>query len=103
MKMVMSIVPRDQANHVLEALVRARFTATFSSSRGGMLRQAQEMLFIAVEDDDLESVLSIIRENCRTEVTVDTVDEHSLGPIPVTTELGGAVCFIWDIDRIETY
>jgi uncharacterized protein YaaQ len=105
-KMVMAVVPRDQAGHVLEALVTAGRTATFSESRGGVLRQAQWTFFIAVKDGDLEQVLAIIRDNCRTQVQVSSGESrgaYSLGLIPVTAELGGAVVFIWDLDRFEAY
>jgi len=106
MKMVMAVVPRDEAGRVLEALVAAGHTATFSDSRGGMLRQAQQMLFIAVEETDLERVLAIIRGNCHSQVVVEDSEPRTsfpLGSVPVTAELGGAVVFIWDLDRYETY
>jgi uncharacterized protein YaaQ len=106
MKMVMAVVPRDEAGRVIEALVSTGHTASFSDSRGGVLRQAQQMLFIAVENKDLERVLTIIRDNCHSRVVVETSEPKtpfSLGSTPVTAELGGAVVFIWDLDRFETY
>ncbi len=106
MKMVMAIVPRDEASHVLEALVAAGYTATFTDSRSGVLRQAQQMLFIAVEKQDLEQILTIIRDNCHSQVVVEPGEPRtpfSLGPVPVTAELGGAVVFIWDLDHFVTY
>jgi uncharacterized protein YaaQ len=105
-KMVMAVVPRDEAHLVLEGLVSAGFTATFSESRGGVLRQAQLTFFIAVDEAKLDQVLEIIRDNCRIEVKLEAerVDGgRSLGPVPVTTELGGAVVFIWDLDRHLTF
>jgi len=106
MKMVMAIVPQDEAGRVIEALVSAGHTATFSDSRGGMLRQAQQMLFVAVEEQDLEQVLTIIRDSCHSRVAVESSElktPFSLGSTPVTAELGGAVAFIWSLDRFETY
>ena len=106
MKMVMAVVPRDEAGRVIEALVSAGHTASFSDCRGGVLRQAQQMLFIAVEERDLERVLTIIRDNCHSQVVVETSEPRtpfSLGSAPVTAELGGAVVFIWNLDRFETY
>jgi uncharacterized protein YaaQ len=106
MKMIMAVVPQDEAHRVLESLVDAGYTATFSESRGGMLRQAQYTFFIAVEEVNLEKVLAIIRDHCRVRVPVQSNESrggYSLGPIPVTAELGGAVVFIWDVERFETY
>jgi uncharacterized protein YaaQ len=104
-KMIMAVVPRDEAYHVLEGLVAAGFTATFSESRGGVMRQAQLTFFIAVDEANLEQVLDIIRANCRMQVKVEShrgAQGLSLGPAPVTAEVGGAVIFIWDLDRYLT-
>ena len=106
MKMVMAVVPRDGAENILQALVNAGHTATISESRGGMLRQAQQMLFIAVEEENLELILSIIRDNCHLEVVVargDSEQPFSIGHAPVRSQLGGAVVFTWELDRFETY
>jgi uncharacterized protein YaaQ len=104
MKMVMAIMPRDEAECVLRALVAARYTATFMETRGGMLRQAQMTLFIAVEEEDLDRVLSIIENTCRSEVVVEAVEEEEApAPMPAKPRLGGAVVFVWNIERSETY
>jgi uncharacterized protein YaaQ len=108
-KMVMAIIPRDQANQVMEALIAAGYTATFTDSRGGMLRQAQQMLFIAVREKDLDQVLSIIRENCRTQIQLNNTDDTAHGQFgsgftsAPTTYIGNAVVFVWDLERFETY
>ena len=105
-KMVMAVVPRDQAEATLDALVSAGYAATFAESRGGMLRQSQLTLFIAVAEEDLEVALSIIRDTCRTEMHVagEATDAgHRPEHGPVVAELGGAVVFTWDLDRFEKY
>jgi uncharacterized protein YaaQ len=105
MKMVMAIMPRGEAEQVLQALVAANHTATYMETRGGMLRQAQMTLYIAVEPPDLEKVLNIIRGTCRSEPIVESAEgeEPSDRPMPVKPKLGGAVVFIWEIERTETY
>ena len=103
-KMILAVVPRDQAGQVINALVTAGYTATFTESRGGVLRQVQKMLFIAVDAAKLDVVLTIIRENCRTKVQMQTHDTTAGGqPPPVTVELGGAVVFTWDLERFEIF
>lgn len=104
MKMIMAIMPRDEAERVLQALVSANMTATFVETRGGMLRQAQMTLFIAVEPDDVERVLSIVENTCRSQPVVESAEsDEAHAPMPVRPQLGGAVVFIWDIERIETF
>jgi uncharacterized protein YaaQ len=120
MKMVMAAVLRDQADIVLENLITAGYGATFTESRGGMLRQARQLIFTAVKEEELDKVLAIIKKNCRTEVQVDSgqpiakekeekeESESSRGPFSrqqhtVTTDLGGAAVFVWDLEQFKTY
>jgi uncharacterized protein YaaQ len=60
-KMVMAIVPQDRGERVLYELINAGYTATFVETQGGILRQSQLSLFIAIEEDQMEPVLQIIR------------------------------------------
>ena len=106
MKMMMVVVPSNNADQVLDALVNAGHTATYAETHGGMLQQSQYSLFIAVKKEQLEEVLEIIKANCRTRVEMSTTapeDYESKSRTPVTADLGGAVVFIWDINRIETF
>lgn len=104
MKMIMAVTPRDEAERVLQALVAADHTATYLETRGGMLRQAQMTLFIAVEDADLQKVLGIVEAACHSEITVEESEgETGLAPMPAKPRLGGAVVFVWEIEQSETY
>ncbi len=106
-KMVMAVVSRDQADKVLEALIKAGYGATFTESRGGMLRQAQSMIFIAVDGERVEDVVTMVQRTCHTVVEVQEQQPSALGlsrtDRPVTiTEVGYAVIFVWDLERFET-
>ncbi|MGC9399103.1 MAG: cyclic-di-AMP receptor [Anaerolineae bacterium] len=106
MKMVMAVVPRDQAEEVLYALVQSGHTATFMESRGGVLRQAQKTLFVAVNEGELDDVLEIIRERCRSKVHVGETDERRFpfgGEEEHEAEVGGAAIWVWDIERFEVF
>lgn len=110
LKMIMAVVPRDQLDQVLAALITAGHTASFAESRSGVLRQAQHMMFIAVEEDKLETVLDIVRTNCHTKVKVESGNNTGTqGIMPsrrtyaTLHKLGGAVIFVWDLERFETY
>ncbi|MGD2145970.1 MAG: cyclic-di-AMP receptor [Anaerolineae bacterium] len=104
MKMIMAIIPRDQAELVLQALVAANHTATFVETRGGMLRQAQTTLFIAVQDEQLEEVTQIIRSSCRSQPVVESAQEDGFRELmPAQQTLGGAVVFVWAIERNDNY
>jgi len=106
MKMVMAVVPANVAEQLLDALINHGHTATYAETHGGMLRQSQKSLFIAVQKDLLQDVLTIIKKNCHTRVEMSTrgMDESGFGERPpVTANLGGAVVFVWDIMQIEIY
>jgi uncharacterized protein YaaQ len=104
MKMLMVIIPRDEAERVLQALVAANHTATFVETRGGMLRQAQMTLFIAVQDEALEEVTGIIQASTRSEPIAESLEQGPFpAPMPARPRLGGAVVFVWNIERSETY
>jgi len=108
MKMVMAVVPRDEAEGVLSALIAAGHGVTFTESRGGMLRQAQYTLFTGVDESALDQVLAIIRESCHSHVRIER-GEGGFGapvlaaPTTVSARVGGAVVFIWDLDQFATY
>ena len=101
-KMVMAVISRDQANHVLEMLITSGYPVTFMESRGGVWRQAQYTLYTCVDEDAVDDVLRIIRESCRAQVEVET-DEAARESIQAIADLGGAVVFVWDVERVETY
>ena len=106
MKMVMVVVPANTAENVLDALVNAGHTATYAETRGGMLRQSQYSLFIALRKEQLNDVMDIIKANCRTQVEMKThpfKDQRSMERSALTTEIGGAVAFVWDIESIENF
>jgi uncharacterized protein YaaQ len=105
MKMVMAVVPRDQAGPVLNGLIAEGYVATFTESRGGFLRQAQHIVFIAVKETDVDEVLGIIKDYCRGEVQVQSAQEamSEFAKEATPAEVGGAAVFVWDLERFETY
>jgi len=106
MKMLMAIIPRSQADEVIDSLIDEGHSVTFLESRGGMLRQSQLSLFIAVEDKEVEKVITIIRENCQSEVEIDADHSEAAASglyLPVKARLGGSVIFVWGLENVEIY
>jgi uncharacterized protein YaaQ len=106
MKMVMVVVPANTAEVVLDALVNAGHTATYAETRGGMLRQSQYSLFIALKKEQLEEVMEIIKANCRTKIEMKThplINQQAKEKASLTADIGGAVAFVWDIESIQTF
>lgn len=106
MKMVMAVVSKEKAKDVVNEVIAAGYTATSVESRGGMLRQHYETLFIAVEDEDLEEVLAAVGQSCHTCVSVERRGAASPGsarPALDTAEVGGAIVFVWDLQGFFRY
>lgn len=110
MKMIMAVVPRKYGDDVLSSLINNGYTATYSETRGGMLRQSQLTLFIAVRSAELEKVLEIVSTACSEQTVVhrgfgltQTMedDEPHLKNEGRVLGNSGAVVFIWTLDRYE--
>ncbi|MCJ7694047.1 MAG: cyclic-di-AMP receptor [Anaerolineaceae bacterium] len=104
MKMVMAVVPKKSGESVLNALVNAGYSATFIESRGGMLRQSQLSLFIAVNASEVPKILEIIKANCKLRsenaIGANKLRRYSEGQKP-SSDLGGAITFVWSLDQVE--
>lgn len=109
MKLIMSIVNSDDSRALLDSLLKEGFRATFISTTGGFLRQGNATIFVGVEDEKVEEVLKIIRENCHTRKQfvnpLPALVEPSelFPPSHVEVEVGGATIFILDVERFERY
>ena len=106
MKMVMAVVPKAEANAVIDALVAIGHTATFGEARGGVLRQASQSLFIAVQDDELDKVLNVIRRDCHSHVSLartEAMTGEQAVTVAETAEVGGAVVFVWELSGFHRY
>ena len=106
MKMLMAVIPKQEANDVISALVDAGHTTTFMEGRGGVLRQAKQALFIALQDEDLDTVLAIINRTCHSCVSLESTGSAPLAEslaAPHTAQVGGAVVFVWSLESQERF
>jgi uncharacterized protein YaaQ len=90
----------------LDALISAGYTATFMETKGGMLRQSQYTLFIAVKNADLKKVCEIIKDNCTVQISNmngDLEREEMLTDETLSGKIGGAILFIWNLHKVEIY
>jgi uncharacterized protein YaaQ len=109
MKLIMSIVHNDDARPLIDALMQGGYRATKISTTGGFLREGNATIFVGTQDERVEEVLNIIRENCHTRSQhvnplppVMEPGEMYL-PTPIEVEVGGAIVFVINVDRFERY
>jgi len=108
-KLIMSIVNTDDARDLIQGLLREGYRATVISTTGGFLREGNSTVLSGVEDDQVPSVLKIIRENCHTRMQYvnplpPAIEPGELYmPTPMEVEVGGATVFIFDVERLERF
>ncbi len=109
MKLVITVVHERDKNKITEALLRHGYKFTKIGSTGGFLREGNVTLLIGVEGDDAQKVIDVISDSCKTReqfVNVLPPDAAPTGgfmPSPVKVQVGGAVCFVVDVERFERF
>lgn len=94
-KLVHIIAHIDDARKVVGALTGSGFDNTYTNTTGGFAAKENVTIMCVVEDDKIDRLLKIVRQNIKQHRELPT-KENDLGRI--TT---GAVAFISDLDRFE--
>ncbi len=106
-KLVVAIVHHEDAGPLVDLLLDREFRATRLHSSGGFLRQSNATIIVGVEDEQVDEVLSIVRETCvsRTQVVNPMPPIMEPGeffmPYPLEVEVGGATVFVVPVERFE--
>ncbi len=109
MKLVMAIVQKDDAGTLTDVLRENNYPTTVISTTGGFLREGNTTMLIGVEQNRLDQLLALIRENCTTR----TQFVNPMPPVmepgelylaqPVEVQVGGATVFVMDVERFEKF
>ena len=106
MKLIFAIIRDKDTNEAVDALNRAHIGVTKLSSTGGFLRDGNTTLMIGAEDDRVEAVMDILRDNCAKRTQVELVappcptggvPAFVVGCAPIHVEVGGATVFVLDV------
>ena len=105
MKLLIAIINSDDSHAVLGEITKAGFYATKLSTTGGFLKAGNLTLLMGVEDDKVDSLLELLRKNCRKreEITpiIPTYAAEMVSAIPVKITVGGATVFVIDVDQFH--
>ncbi len=107
MKLVVAIVHNEDAGTLVDALLERDHRTTRLHSSGGFLKQSNATILVGVEDDQVEPVLAVIRENChaRNQIVNPMPPIMEPGeffmPYPLEVEVGGATVFVVPVERFE--
>jgi uncharacterized protein YaaQ len=106
-KLVIVVVHKEDARVLIDALLAHEFRATWLHSSGGFLKQANATILLGVDDDKVDDVVALVRDNCRARTqTVSPIPPimepgEFFMPYPLEVEVGGAVIFVLPIERLE--
>jgi uncharacterized protein YaaQ len=107
MKLIVAVINNGQDKQkVCDALVQQDFRFTEIGSTSGFLRRGNTTLLIGVQEEQVETVLTLIRQLCQTRErmvnaaapAVSGAEDSSASPMKVT--LGGAKVFVLDVEQL---
>ena len=105
MKLILTIINRDDSNAVTQSLTKAGFSSTKLSTTGGFLMAGNVTILVGVDEEKVQSVIDIIKEHSHSrQELIPTTTEMSYGyypSMPVAVLVGGATTFVVDIERVE--
>ncbi|WP_227939164.1 cyclic-di-AMP receptor [Alkalihalobacillus deserti] len=109
MKLIMAVIQDKDSNRLSDALVKKDYRATKLASTGGFLKAGNTTFLIGTEDEKVEDVMSIIKENCQSrEQLVAPIspmggNADSYVPYPVEVQVGGATVFVLPVEQFEQF
>jgi len=109
MKLIISIVNRDDSNALVDSLMREGYRATVISTTGGFLREGNATIMVGAEDEKTAEVLQIIKDGCHTRTQYvnplpPVMEPGELYmPTPVEVQVGGAAVFVMDVDSFHRF
>lgn len=104
MKLIFAVLQDKDSSRLLNALAEEDFKTTKLASTGGFLKEGNTTLMIGCNDDEVDTALDIIKENCsQREQMVAPISPmggsaDSYIPKPVKVEVGGATVFVVPIE-----
>jgi uncharacterized protein YaaQ len=107
MKLVIAVVQDEDVNELMGRLLKNKYSATKLASTGGFLREGNTTLFVGVEKEKVDDVISVIRDVSKSRnqtLTTPIPPTGSAGvfiPYPIDVTVGGATIFVIDVDRFE--
>lgn len=108
-RLVLAIVQEKDAGRLIDALTEDGIQATMLASTGGFLREGNSTILVGIEDHQLTQVLATIQKCCHRREqyvspmppAVEPVDSYVTYPVKV--EVGGAIVFVMQVERMERF
>ncbi|MCY6354789.1 cyclic-di-AMP receptor [Clostridium sp. ZS2-4] len=107
MKLVIAIIQDDYSRELIDVVTESGYMVTKLATTGGFLKTGNTTLLIGVKKEEVDTVVSLIKDVCQKRSQVVTAPSPVVGstgvyvPYPIEVEVGGATVFVVDVDRFE--
>ncbi len=108
MKMIYAIVRNDNEDDVVTQLTQHHYSVTRLSTTGGFLRKGNTTLMIGADDEKVDEVISLIKQECgqhqKLTVNMPYISGTTMvnyATMPMHVEVGGATIFVVNVERYE--
>ncbi|WDF83344.1 cyclic-di-AMP receptor [Lacticaseibacillus pabuli] len=110
-KVIMAIVQDKDASLLSSAFIDANVRATKLSTTGGFLRSGNSTFIIGIDDERVDEVLKIIKDNCQSReeftstptIAIDAAAGDAGAGAPIEVTVGGATVFVLPVDAFYRY
>lgn len=105
MKLIIAIVQDNDVDSLMEKLVEQNYQVTKLASTGGFFREGNTTLLIGVSQEAVPAVLEIIKDKSGRREKQNFAAFHTepniaaIIPVEYTTNVGGAVIFVLEVDQ----
>lgn len=110
MKLIIAIAQERNKRRLFDRFTVEDIKFTVIHSTGGFLRQGNLTILICVDENRVDHVLNVIKDCCKTHDQMmglpdDTITRATrpIGLQSFSVKTGGAVAFVVDVDRFESY
>ena len=109
MKLVIAIVHRDDKDGLSDAFREQNYPSTLIGTTGGFLREGNATFLIGVDEKQIEDLLALIKDNCKTRTQLVNPMPPVVEPgelylsQPIEVQVGGATVFVMNVDRFEKF
>jgi len=105
MKMILAVIDKDDAQEVIQHIIKEGFSITNLSTTGGFLRSGNVTILVGVEDEKTQEVISIIKEHSKSRTRqIPFMPGNEMGyltSMPVEVAVGGATVFVLNVEQFE--
>ncbi len=103
-RLMVAVVQEQDVESAVRAFKKQKLKATHLPSTGGFLGRRNTTLLIGLPAPMEEAALDVLRKSCRTRIEYMTMPLEGTPmalPAPTPISVGGAIVFMFDIDRYE--